>query len=90
VSSPFSRPPLVAPERVRIIASAGDAITPIQHAHRLHAHLGGELIEVPGGHLLHLGVRAQYPDLVGWLRDRTAHTSKVWPSAPGVTANGSP
>ncbi|HMJ15953.1 MAG TPA: YqiA/YcfP family alpha/beta fold hydrolase [Polyangiaceae bacterium] len=55
VVSPLHRPPLIAPERVLVIAAKADRITPIQHAMRLSRHFNARLQTMPGGHLLQIG-----------------------------------
>jgi pimeloyl-ACP methyl ester carboxylesterase len=54
VVSPFARPSRIAPERVLVIGAEADRITPIAHAERVAAHLGGPLLRVGGGHLVQL------------------------------------
>jgi hypothetical protein len=56
--SPVARPPRIAPDRVLVVAAAGDRITPIAHARRLAAHFGAPLESFTGGHVLQFG-RAQ-------------------------------
>jgi pimeloyl-ACP methyl ester carboxylesterase len=51
-TSPLSRPPRIAPERVRIWATRGDRITGVAHAERLGRHFGVEPTVVPGSHLV--------------------------------------
>ncbi|MBI5512601.1 MAG: hypothetical protein HY909_02470 [Deltaproteobacteria bacterium] len=53
--SPLHRPPMVAPERVLVLAAEGDRITRTDHALRLQAHFSCALATFPGGHLLQFG-----------------------------------
>jgi dienelactone hydrolase len=56
VHAPTTRPPLVAPERLMIVAGRGDRITPPDHAEKLRDHWGGCAIHwFPGGHLAQVG-----------------------------------
>lgn len=56
-TSPFSRPSLVAADRVRIVAARGDRITGLAHAARLGAHFGVEPEVRPGSHLIQFAYR---------------------------------
>ncbi len=60
VVSPLHRAPVVAPERVQLIAARGDRITPVAHARRLAEHFGANLRLWPGGHILQFGRRQSY------------------------------
>ena len=53
--SPLARTPHVAGERVLVVAGAEDRITPQRHAEQFAAHFAGELVRIPGGHLLQFG-----------------------------------
>lgn len=53
--SPFSRPSLVAPEHVVVIAGEADEVTGMTQAERLAAHFGTEVSRFNGGHLLQFG-----------------------------------
>ncbi len=56
VHAPTTRPPLVARERLMIVAGRGDRITPPDQARALHAHWGECAIHwFPGGHLAQVG-----------------------------------
>jgi pimeloyl-ACP methyl ester carboxylesterase len=56
VHAPTTRPPLIARERLMIVAGRGDRITPPDQAERLHAHWGGCALHwFPGGHLAQVG-----------------------------------
>lgn len=55
VVSPFTRASLVPGGGALVLGGQSDQITPIAHAERLAAHLGGDLFRFPGGHLLQLG-----------------------------------
>ncbi|MBI4700270.1 MAG: hypothetical protein HY744_03725 [Deltaproteobacteria bacterium] len=60
VVSPLHRPPVVAPERMLVVAGELDGVTPLRHARRLAAHFGAPLEIFPGGHLLQLGRGASF------------------------------
>lgn len=51
-SSPFARPPAVAPDRVAILAARGDQITGLGQAERLGLHFGVSPRVGPGSHLM--------------------------------------
>lgn len=55
VHTPLLRRPLLPPERVLVVAAAGDRIAPPEHAARLAAHFGCEELRFAGGHVLQLG-----------------------------------
>jgi pimeloyl-ACP methyl ester carboxylesterase len=55
VHAPTTRPALLAPDRLTIIAGKGDRITPPEQAERLHTHWGGTLHWFAGGHLAQVG-----------------------------------
>lgn len=55
VVSPLARTPKIAGEHVLVIGGAEDRITPALHAERFAAHFAGELLRIPGGHLLQFG-----------------------------------
>jgi pimeloyl-ACP methyl ester carboxylesterase len=55
VHTPLLRRPLVAPERMLVVAAEGDRIAPPEHAARLAAHFGCEQVRFAGGHVLQLG-----------------------------------
>lgn len=69
VTSPLARRPRIAPERALVVAAAGDRITPIDHARRLAAHFGAEMVTFPGGHLLQLGRAEGFRAIVRRLRE---------------------
>jgi pimeloyl-ACP methyl ester carboxylesterase len=68
VVSPFSRPPLVPPDRVLVVASERDGITPIAHAERVASHFGARLVRMPGGHLLQFGRAQAFREIGAMLR----------------------
>ncbi|MCC6876144.1 MAG: hypothetical protein IT378_17685 [Sandaracinaceae bacterium] len=68
--APLARPPLVAPERMRVIAGEADRITPKAHAERLAAHFQAPLVTVAGGHLLQLGRAEGFREVARMLRLR--------------------
>jgi hypothetical protein len=53
--SPLARPPLVAADRVAVVAGNSDFVTGLAHAERLAQHFGTRVSRFPGGHLLQLG-----------------------------------
>lgn len=53
--SPLSRPSLVAPDNVVVIAGEADLVTGLAHGQRLAAHFGTEVSRFTGGHLLQFG-----------------------------------
>lgn len=53
--SPLSRPSLVAPERVVVVAGESDLITGLAQAELLAAHFGVPVSRFAGGHVLHVG-----------------------------------
>jgi predicted alpha/beta-hydrolase family hydrolase len=55
IHTPLSRRPLVAPERMLVVAAEGDRIAPPSHATRLARHFDCEELRFAGGHLLQLG-----------------------------------
>lgn len=55
VVSPLARSPRIDGSRVLVVAGAEDRITPELHAERFAAHFGGDLLRIPGGHLLQFG-----------------------------------
>jgi pimeloyl-ACP methyl ester carboxylesterase len=56
VHAPTTRPPMVARERLMIVAGRGDQICPADQAERLRAHWGDcRLHWFPGGHLAQVG-----------------------------------
>lgn len=63
VSSPFSRPPLLPPDRTFVIGGKNDRVTPLAHAKRVRDHLGGELFEMNGAHLLQIGRTGAFDEL---------------------------
>jgi len=53
--SPLARPPLVAAERVSVVAGEADHVTGLAHAEHLAQHFGTHISRFEGGHLLHFG-----------------------------------
>jgi len=53
--SPLARPPLVAAERVVIVAGEHDQVTGLHHAQRLAEHFGTDISRFAGSHLLPFG-----------------------------------
>jgi pimeloyl-ACP methyl ester carboxylesterase len=76
VVSPLARPSKVDPANVLVLAGKADRITPIAHAEKLAAHLGGRLIAFDGGHLLQAGRGEGFREIArllgarGWLDRR--------------------
>lgn len=67
VVSPLARPCRVPPGRVLVAGASFDQVTPASHARRLAAHLGGALVEIPGGHLLQFGREQAFAELFAML-----------------------
>lgn len=55
VVSPLARAPLVARDRIKVIAAEGDQVTTVEQARKLADHFGVALELVPGGHILQFG-----------------------------------
>ncbi len=55
VHTPLARAPKLPSERMLVVAAEGDRIAPPEHAERLAAHFGCELLRFAGGHVLQLG-----------------------------------
>jgi dienelactone hydrolase len=53
--SPMSRPALIEPGRVAVIAGEADRVTGLAQAERLAVHFGTHVSRFAGGHLLHVG-----------------------------------
>jgi alpha-beta hydrolase superfamily lysophospholipase len=71
--SPLCRAPLIASERVLVVAGKADRITPPTHARTLARHFSAPLEAWSGGHLLQFG-RARSLQRVGsFLRSVSAH-----------------
>ena len=71
VIDPLSRPSLLPPERVAVVAGKNDRINRLHHARSVAAHTGGDLVQIPGGHLLQFGIKGAFSDLAE--RFRQAH-----------------
>lgn len=67
VVSPLARSPRTPRERILVLGSERDAITPIQHAERLATHFGARLIRMPGGHLVQVGRSEGFRELLRML-----------------------
>jgi pimeloyl-ACP methyl ester carboxylesterase len=76
VVSPLARASKVDPANVLVIAGKADRITPIAHAEKLAAHLGGRLVAFDGGHLFQAGRDEGFREVArllgarGWLDRR--------------------
>jgi dienelactone hydrolase len=70
VVSPLSRPPLVAPGSVLVLAAGNDAITPAGHAERLRDHFDARFETFAGGHLLQVGRARVWTALKDFLLDQ--------------------
>jgi dienelactone hydrolase len=69
VVSPLERKPMLAPERVLVIAARHDRVTdPATHAERLAAHFGARLDWFEGGHLLQLGRGEAFAEAARFMR----------------------
>ena len=64
IVSPLQRKPVIAPERIRVIAGRGDRITPVSHANKLANHFGSTVDLWPGGHLLQVGRKSAYRNVI--------------------------
>jgi hypothetical protein len=53
--SPLARPPLLAADRVSVVAGEADHVTGLSHAEHLARHFGTHVSRFEGGHLLHFG-----------------------------------
>ena len=71
VVSPLARSARTPRERILVLGSLRDGITPIIHAERLSAHFGAKLVRMPGGHLVQVGRSDAFRELLRMLR-RTA------------------
>ncbi len=69
VISPYARPPLLPPQRVRVLAARGDRITGPVQAGRLARHFGVEPELCAGAHIVNAGLLGAYPTLVEWVGD---------------------
>lgn len=65
--SPLARPVLVPPKGRLVIGARADRITPPQHAEKLAAHLGSELVWLHGSHLVQLGRRQAFARMMRML-----------------------
>lgn len=65
--NPLDRRPLIEPERTLVVGAEGDRVTPLHHAEKLAAHFGAPLLTWPGGHLLQIGRKAAYDDVIDYL-----------------------
>jgi len=68
VVSPLARPPKPPPERLVVIAGAGDRITGLPQARRIAAHFGCRIVTFPGGHLFQAGRRAAFREALAVVR----------------------
>jgi pimeloyl-ACP methyl ester carboxylesterase len=55
VHTPTTRPVLLPPERLLVVAGKADRICPPEHAERIARHWGSDLHWFPGGHLAQVG-----------------------------------
>ncbi len=63
ISSPLSRPSLLPSERTFVIAGKNDRVTPLAHAVRVREHLGSDLFQMKGAHLLQIGRTEAFDEL---------------------------
>ncbi len=70
IHTPLLRAPKVAPEAALVVAAEGDRIAPPEHAERLAAHFGCELVRFAGGHVLQIGRSDAFRALARKLADR--------------------
>lgn len=69
VIDPLSRKSLVPADRVGVVAGKNDRINRVHHARSIAAHSGGELVLIPGGHLLQFGLGDAFGDLARRFHD---------------------
>ena len=69
--SPLKRKAVIPSERIRVIAGRGDRITPVSHAHKLANHFDTKVHLWPGGHLLQVGRKATYRNVIDELERTT-------------------
>jgi pimeloyl-ACP methyl ester carboxylesterase len=55
IHTPLLRAPKIAGEAALVVAAEGDRIAPPEHAEKLAAHFGCELLRFAGGHVLQIG-----------------------------------
>ncbi len=55
IHTPLLRAPRIGGEQMLVVAAEGDRIAPPEHAERLAAHFGSELLRFAGGHVLQVG-----------------------------------
>jgi dienelactone hydrolase len=67
VISPYARPSVLPPERVRILAARSDRITGLVQAERLGRHFGVAPTVCAGSHILQVGVPGGFAELVRWV-----------------------
>jgi pimeloyl-ACP methyl ester carboxylesterase len=71
VVSPLARTARVPRDRLLVLGSERDGITPITHAEKLAAHLGARLVRMPGGHLVQIGRGDGFRALLAMLREQS-------------------
>jgi len=69
VTSPLHRAPVIAPNRMLIVAGEADRITPIVHARSLADHFHCRLETMPGGHLMQFGRSERFRSIGRFLSD---------------------
>ncbi len=67
---PLARKPVVASDRVLVVAAEGDRITKASHAEALAQHFASELTIFPGAHLLQFGRREAFAAIAKFLARR--------------------
>ena len=73
VHSPMTYPLKLSPEKVLMIAGAGDRFTPPRYVRALHNHWpGSRLIWFPGNHLIHLQQKDYLYEMMGHMDAMTA------------------
>ncbi|HEY2749268.1 MAG TPA: hypothetical protein VGL86_31840 [Polyangia bacterium] len=70
IHTPLLRAPKIAPEAALVVAAEGDRIAPPEHAERLAAHFGCELVRFAGGHVLQIGRKGAFAALARKLAQR--------------------
>ena len=64
---PLGRPPVIAGERVLVVAGENDRITATHHAEALARHFTARLVTFPGAHLLQFGRRKGFGEIAKFL-----------------------
>lgn len=68
---PLSRKPVIAGDKMMIVAAEGDRITRTSHARALAEHFGTSIVTFPGAHLLQFGRREAFAAIAKFLAQRS-------------------